>query len=105
MGSYSLATPPLGTGADAGNQQRGGARGVVTPTTTVATTSNLVSGGKAPSPTQDGLVASFNNYTIASAGDGCFSFASGQKKFGLSRTKEDLQTRASRLGLTDEFAK
>ncbi|KAI1212568.1 uncharacterized protein F4807DRAFT_450236 [Annulohypoxylon truncatum] len=74
-GSYSLAPPPLGTGADAGNQQRGGAGGVVTPTTTVTTTANPISGGNAPSPTQDGLVTSCNNYAMASAGDGCYDFA------------------------------
>ncbi|KAI2465892.1 hypothetical protein F4781DRAFT_374999 [Annulohypoxylon bovei var. microspora] len=74
-GSYSLAVPPLGTGADAGNQQRGGAGGVVTPTTTATTSANSASGGNAPSPTQDGLVASCNNYAMASADDGCFNFA------------------------------
>ncbi|KAF2036026.1 hypothetical protein EK21DRAFT_83752 [Setomelanomma holmii] len=34
-GTYTLAPPPLGTDADAGNQQRGGSGGVVTPTTTI----------------------------------------------------------------------
>lgn len=47
----------------------------MTPTTTITTTSNSVSGGNAPSPTQDGLVTSCNNYAMASAGDSCFNFA------------------------------
>jgi hypothetical protein len=66
----------LGTAASAGNQQRGGQGGVVTPTTTVTSTVDPVSGSAtAPSPTQDGLDASCNNYAIVSAGDDCYDFA------------------------------
>ncbi|KAI0124099.1 hypothetical protein BJ170DRAFT_697065 [Xylariales sp. AK1849] len=76
--SYSLAPPPLGTGADAGNQQRGGAGGIVTPTTTVSgTITDPASQGSssAPSPTQDGLVSNCNNYAVVTSGDTCFDFA------------------------------
>jgi LysM repeat protein len=34
-----------------------------------------VSGGSAPSPTQDGLVSGCNNYALAKSGDDCFDFA------------------------------
>ncbi|KAI0856210.1 hypothetical protein F4860DRAFT_493672 [Xylaria cubensis] len=74
-GTFTLPDPPLGTDADAGNQQRGGPGGVVTPTTTVTTTANPVSGGSAPSPTQDGLVSNCNNYASAVTGQGCYDFA------------------------------
>ncbi|ORY61421.1 uncharacterized protein BCR38DRAFT_487174 [Pseudomassariella vexata] len=74
-GTFTLPDPPLGTDADAGNQQRGGAGGVVTPTTTITTTANSVSGGSAPSPTQDGLVSNCNNYASATVGEGCYDFA------------------------------
>ncbi|KAI0476399.1 hypothetical protein GGR56DRAFT_468019 [Xylariaceae sp. FL0804] len=76
-GTWTLPDPPLGTDADAGNQQRGGAGGVVTPTTTVTTTVNPVSGGitGAPSPTQDGLVSNCNNYASATNDQGCEAFA------------------------------
>ncbi|KAI0418525.1 carbohydrate-binding module family 50 protein [Xylaria grammica] len=74
--SYALPPPPLGTDADAGNQQRGGPGGVVTPTSTVTTSANPVSGsGTAPSPTQDGLVSNCNNFATAVSGQGCFDFA------------------------------
>ncbi|KAI0431904.1 hypothetical protein F5Y09DRAFT_340145 [Xylaria sp. FL1042] len=66
--SYTLPTPPLGTDADSGNQQRGGQGGVVTPTSTATTSLNSVSGGTAPSPTQDGLVSNCNNYATAASG-------------------------------------
>ena len=65
----------MGTAADAGNQQRGGAGGTVTPTTTATSLANSVSGGTAPSPTQDGLVSGCNNYALVPAGDGCVDFA------------------------------
>jgi hypothetical protein len=74
-GTFTLPAPPLGTNAGDGNQQRGGAGGVVTPTTTVTATSNPVSGGLAPSPTQDGLVTNCNNFASAVAGQGCYDFA------------------------------
>ncbi|KAK9772777.1 hypothetical protein AB5N19_03209 [Seiridium cardinale] len=77
-GSYTLAPPPLGTDADAGNQQRGGQGGIVTPTSTATETGgNAASDGAAtaPSPTQDGLASDCNNYAIAKAGDGCEAFA------------------------------
>lgn len=35
-----------------------------------------MSGGSAPSPTQDGLVKGCNNYALAKSGDDCFDFAS-----------------------------
>lgn len=54
--TYTLPAPPLGTEANAGNQQRGGAGGIVSATTTATDIVNPVSGGTAPSPTQDGLV-------------------------------------------------
>ncbi|KDN63841.1 putative LysM domain-containing protein [Colletotrichum sublineola] len=73
--TYTLPAPPLGTAANAGNQQRGGAGGIVTPTTTATDIVNPVSGGAAPSPTQDGLVTNCNNYASATAGDGCEGFA------------------------------
>ncbi|KAI1382676.1 uncharacterized protein F4822DRAFT_440959 [Hypoxylon trugodes] len=76
--SYVLPPPPLGTDADAGNQQRGGPGGVVTPTSTVSTTiTDPASQGSAsaPSPTQDGLVSNCNNYAIVKTGDTCFDFA------------------------------
>lgn len=76
-GTFTLPAPPLGTDADANNQQRGGAGGIVTPTTTVTTTADPVSGGSAPSPTQDGLVTNCNNYASATAGQGCYDFATG----------------------------
>ncbi|KAK1675198.1 LysM domain-containing protein, partial [Colletotrichum godetiae] len=65
----------LGTEANAGNQQRGGAGGIVSATTTATDIVNPVSGGTAPSPTQDGLVTNCNNYASATAGDGCEAFA------------------------------
>ncbi|KAI0437932.1 hypothetical protein F4803DRAFT_536864 [Xylaria telfairii] len=82
--SFALPPPPLGTDADAGNQQRGGPGGVVTPTTTVSTTITDPAShgtGSAPSPTQDGLVSDCNNYAIAKTGDTCFDFA---KAHGLT---------------------
>ncbi|RKU41544.1 hypothetical protein DL546_001268 [Coniochaeta pulveracea] len=74
-GTYTLAPPPLGTDAGDGNQQRGGAGGIVTPTTTATDTWNPISGGAAPSPTQDGLVTNCNNYASAVSGQGCYDFA------------------------------
>ena len=74
-GVYSLAPPPLGTSADAGNQQRGGAGGVVTPTTTVTTTGNPASGGPGQTLTQDGIATNCNNYASAASGEGCHDFA------------------------------
>ncbi|KAF3021589.1 hypothetical protein E8E14_013554 [Neopestalotiopsis sp. 37M] len=85
--SYALPPPPLGTAANAGNQQRGGAGGVVTPSTTVlGTLTNPASQGSisAPSPTQDGLAKNCNNYASAKAGDTCFDFA---KNNGISADK------------------
>ncbi|KAK1719373.1 hypothetical protein CaCOL14_006064 [Colletotrichum acutatum] len=73
--TYTLPAPPLGTEANAGNQQRGGAGGIVSATTTATDIVNPVSGGTAPSPTQDGLVTNCNNYASATAGDGCEAFA------------------------------
>ncbi|KAI8631442.1 hypothetical protein F5Y19DRAFT_473115 [Xylariaceae sp. FL1651] len=77
--SYALPTPPLGTDADSGNQQRGGQGGIVTPTTTATTSLNSVSGGTAPSPTQDGLVTNCNNFATAAAGQDCYDFATSNK--------------------------
>ncbi|KAI0140764.1 hypothetical protein BJ166DRAFT_583997 [Pestalotiopsis sp. NC0098] len=76
--SYILPPPPLGTDANAGNQQRGGAGGVVTPVTTVSGTiknPGSLGSSSAPSPTQDGLVKNCNNYASAKTGDTCFDFA------------------------------
>ncbi|KAF7536115.1 hypothetical protein G7054_g4838 [Neopestalotiopsis clavispora] len=64
--SYALPPPPLGTAANAGNQQRGGAGGVVTPSTTVL--------GTLTNPASQG----------AKAGDTCFDFA---KNNGISADK------------------
>ena len=74
-GTYQVAPPPLGTSADAGNQQRGGQGGVVTPTTTVTTTGNPVSEAPGPTATQSGIVPSCNNYAEAKSGDDCYDFA------------------------------
>ncbi|KAI1880137.1 hypothetical protein JX265_001758 [Neoarthrinium moseri] len=78
-GTFVLPAPPLGTDADAGNQQRGGAGGVVTPTATVTSTvgagGSATSGVGVPSPTQDGLVANCNNFASAVVGDACYAFA------------------------------
>lgn len=76
-GSFTLPAPPLGTAAGDGNQQRGGAGGIVTPTTTATASANPVSGGSAPSPTQDGLATNCNNFASATAGQGCYDFAVG----------------------------
>ncbi|KAI2635310.1 hypothetical protein GGS21DRAFT_489973 [Xylaria nigripes] len=74
-GTFILPEPPLGTNADGGNQQRGGPGGIVTPTMTATTSGNPVSGGMAPSPTQDGLVSNCNNYASAVTDQGCYDFA------------------------------
>ena len=74
-GTFTLPDPPLGTDAGDANQQRGGAGGIVTPTTTVTATGDPISGGLAPSPTQDGLVSNCNNFASAQAGQGCYDFA------------------------------
>ncbi|OCL06228.1 carbohydrate-binding module family 50 protein [Glonium stellatum] len=76
-GSFSLAPPPLGTGANAGNQQRGGAGGIVTPTTTITSIGNPAWEGPGPTATQDGIVDSCNNYAMAKSGDNCVDFAKG----------------------------
>jgi hypothetical protein len=47
----------------------------VHPTSTATSIGNSVSGGWAPSPTQDGLVSGCNNYALAKSGDDCFDFA------------------------------
>ncbi|KAL2066090.1 hypothetical protein VTL71DRAFT_2161 [Oculimacula yallundae] len=72
IGSYTLAAPPLGTGADAGNQQRGGPGGRVTPCLTYT---NAPSATSAPGPTQTGIVSNCNAYAMADLGIGCFDFA------------------------------
>lgn len=73
---YTLAPPPLGTDANAGNQQRGGSGGVVTPTSTATSSGDPASEGSGPTPTQDGIAAGCNNYALASAdGKGCYDFA------------------------------
>lgn len=69
-GTYTLAPPPLGTSADAGNQQRGGAGGIVTPCPTYTNPPTT-----APGPTQTGIVSSCNAYATASDGIGCVDFA------------------------------
>ncbi|RMZ84792.1 hypothetical protein DV737_g978, partial [Chaetothyriales sp. CBS 132003] len=74
-GTYIVAPPPLGTDADAGNQQRGGQGGVVTPTTTVTTTGNPISEAPGPTATQSGIAADCNNYAEAKPGDDCYDFA------------------------------
>ncbi|KAK8137866.1 lysM domain-containing protein [Apiospora sp. TS-2023a] len=76
--SYALPPPPLGTSADAGNQQRGGEGGVVAPTTTVSSTITdpaSQGSGSAPSPTQDGLASNCNNFASVKGGDTCFDWA------------------------------
>lgn len=69
-GTYTLAAPPLGTDADAGNQQRGGPGGVVTPCPTYTNSPTV-----APGPTQTGIVSSCNAYAMADNGIGCVDFA------------------------------
>ncbi|ORY11047.1 hypothetical protein BCR34DRAFT_614845 [Clohesyomyces aquaticus] len=78
-GNYHLATPPLGESANAGNQQRGGAGGIVTPTTTVTSliTDPASAGPGAPTATQDGIPANCNNYAMVHDGDNCVDFAKG----------------------------
>jgi len=71
VGTYTLAPPPLGTGADAGNQQRGGDGGRVTPCVTYNNTSPTA----APGPTQTGIAPSCNSYAMADNGIGCVDFA------------------------------
>jgi hypothetical protein len=75
--AFSLAPPPLGTDADAGNQQRGGQGGIVTPTATVTAiiTDPASQGIGAPTATQDGIPSNCNNYAMAKAGDNCVDFA------------------------------
>ncbi|TEY30753.1 hypothetical protein BOTCAL_0847g00020 [Botryotinia calthae] len=70
-GTYTLAPPPLGTGADAGNQQRGGDGGRVTPCVTYAN----VAATAAPGPTQTGITSACNAYATADNGIGCVDFA------------------------------
>lgn len=74
-GTYILAPPPLGTNADAGNQQRGGPGGLVTPTTTITATANSASEAAGPTATQSGIAKNCNNYAAAKAGDNCYDFA------------------------------
>lgn len=69
------SSTPLGTNADAGNQQRGGPGGIVTPTTTVTTIVNSASAGSASMATQSGIAAQCNNYAKAKKGDDCYNFA------------------------------
>ncbi|KAF8853381.1 hypothetical protein BDZ45DRAFT_806667 [Acephala macrosclerotiorum] len=69
-GTYTLAPPPLGTDADAGNQQRGGPGGVVTPCPTYTNSPTA-----APGPTQTGIISSSNAYAMADNGIGCVDFA------------------------------
>lgn len=69
-GTYTLAAPPLGTDADAGNQQRGGPGGVVTPCPTYTNSPTA-----APGPTQTGITPSCNAYALAPNGIGCVDFA------------------------------
>lgn len=71
-GTYTLAAPPLGTGADAANQQRGGPGGRVTP---CATYTNVPSATSAAGPTQTGIVSNCNAWAMADLGIGCFDFA------------------------------
>lgn len=71
-GTFVLGSPPLGTDADAGNQNRGGPTGP--PATAVCSTAT-VGPVSAPGPTQTGIVASCNQYAIATGGIGCFDFA------------------------------
>ncbi len=47
----------------------------MTPTSTATSIGNSVSGGTAPTPTQDGLESSCNNYALAKSGDNCVDFA------------------------------
>ncbi|PQE27499.1 hypothetical protein CJF31_00009116 [Rutstroemia sp. NJR-2017a BVV2] len=70
-GTYTLAPPPLGTGADAGNQQRGGDGGRVTPCVKYAN----VAATAAPGPTQTGITSAYNAYAMADNGIGCVDFA------------------------------
>ncbi|KAK7969964.1 Peptidoglycan-binding Lysin subgroup [Apiospora saccharicola] len=82
--SYALPPPPLGTSADAGNQQRGREGGVVAPTTTVSSTITHPASqgsGSAPSPTQDGLASNCNNFASVKGGDTCFDRA---KAYGIT---------------------
>ncbi|THY54577.1 hypothetical protein D6C97_05682 [Aureobasidium pullulans] len=71
-GTYTLAAPPLGTGADAANQQRGGPGGRVTPCPTYT---NLPDATSAAGPVQTGIVANCNAWAMADLGIGCFDFA------------------------------
>ncbi|CZR67061.1 uncharacterized protein PAC_16960 [Phialocephala subalpina] len=68
--TYTLAAPPLGTDADAGNQQRGGPGGVVTPCPTYTNSPTAALG-----PTQTGIIAACNAYAMADNGIGCVDFA------------------------------
>lgn len=74
-GTDSLVPPQLGTDADAGNQQRGGPGGVVTPTATVTTTYDPASVIPGPTATQSGIASNCNNYAEAKTGDDCYDFA------------------------------
>ncbi|MCJ1269693.1 hypothetical protein MMC22_009585 [Lobaria immixta] len=72
-GTYTLSPPPLGTDADAGNQQRGGPGGVVTPTTTISLGPSTPV--PAPGPTQNGVSTLCNAWETPANGFGCVDFA------------------------------
>ncbi|KAH7321501.1 hypothetical protein BKA65DRAFT_568274 [Rhexocercosporidium sp. MPI-PUGE-AT-0058] len=72
IGTYTLAAPPLGTGADTANQQRGGPGGRVTPCPTYTSAPSATS---AAGPTQTGIVSNCNSYAMADLSIGCFDFA------------------------------
>ncbi|KAH3941458.1 hypothetical protein HBI56_198660 [Parastagonospora nodorum] len=72
-GTYTLAPPPLGTDADAGNQQRGGSGGVVTPTTTIPP--GPTTPVAAPGPTLSGVSKICNAWQTPGQGLGCVDFA------------------------------
>lgn len=72
-GTYTLAPPPLGTSPNAGNQQRGGQGGVVTPTTTIALGPSTPV--PAPGPTQTGVSPLCNAWQTPAQGLGCVDFA------------------------------
>ncbi|KAH0366144.1 hypothetical protein KCU65_g5538, partial [Aureobasidium melanogenum] len=98
-GTYTLAAPPLGTGADAANQQRGGPGGRVTPCPTYT---NLPSATSPAGPVQTGIVANCDfiehvewncivscnvdsgipqycsKFAQPASGTGCYDFATAQ---------------------------
>ncbi|KAF2649567.1 carbohydrate-binding module family 50 protein [Lophiostoma macrostomum CBS 122681] len=70
---YTLAPPPLGTDADAGNQQRGGSGGVVTPTTTISP--GPTTPVPAPGTVQSGVSKMCNAWQTPAQGLGCVDFS------------------------------